>query len=272
MLISGAFLESRLDHTPSSHIPAILSALERASALCGPASSTRTLLQAGALPLIAALGFGEATDVRHSPGGLVATISTAEGVVALLVAPFGARLDPLWRQSVGVARERGADWVLVYNGTRLRLVDSQRLHARRHLEFDLDLAANASGARAMSLTLAAAALCAGGDSSTRALITASDAHASVVCRSLRDGVLDASTNVLDALARCCGRRHLPNVHDSFEQALTIVYRLLFLLFAEARALVPLWHPIYRDGYSVDALRAAAERPGGASGMWEAVRA
>jgi hypothetical protein len=273
VLISGAFLESRLDHTPSSHIPAILSALERASALCGPASSTRTLLQAGALPLIAALGFGEATDVRHSPGGLVATISTAEGVVALLVAPFGARLDPLWRQSVGVARERGADWVLVYNGTRLRLVDSQRLHARRHLEFDLDLAANAPGARAMSLTLAAAPLCAGGESSTRALIAASEAHASAVCRSLRDGVLDASTSVLDALFRSRGRRrHLPNVPDSFEQALTIVYRLLFLLFAEARALVPLWHPIYRDGYSVDALRAAAERPGGASGMWETVRA
>ena len=31
-----------------------------------------------------------------------------------------------------------------------------------------------------------------------------------------------------------------DVHGSFEQALTIVYRMLFLLFAEARALVPLW--------------------------------
>ena len=41
--------------------------------------------------------------------------------------------------------------------------------------------------------------------------------------------------------------------DAFEQALTIVYRMLFLLFAEARGLVPLWHPVYRDSYSVDAL-------------------
>jgi len=35
--------------------------------------------------------------------------------------------------------------------------------------------------------------------------------------------------------------------------------LLFLLFAEARGLVPLWHPVYRQSYSVDALRAAASR-------------
>ena len=30
--------------------------------------------------------------------------------------------------------------------------------------------------------------------------------------------------------------------------------MLFLLFAEARALVPLWHPVYRESYSLEALR------------------
>src|SRR5206468_2390039 len=92
------------------------------------------------------------------------------------------------------------------------------------------------------------------------LITASDSYASGVCRSLRDGVLSASADVLGALA---SRAHIGRpieVGDTFEQALTIVYRILFLLFAEARALVPVWHPVYRESYSLEALRASAERP------------
>ena len=31
------------------------------------------------------------------------------------------------------------------------------------------------------------------------------------------------------------------------------YRMLFLMFAEARALVPNWHPIYRDSYTIESL-------------------
>jgi hypothetical protein len=62
------------------------------------------------------------------------------------------------------------------------------------------------------------------------------------------------------------------VADSFEQALTIVYRMLFLLFAEARALVPLWHPIYRESYSLEALRDTAEQSLPAPGLWDALRA
>ncbi len=42
---------------------------------------------------------------------------------------------------------------------------------------------------------------------------------------------------------------------AFEQALTIVYRILFLLFAEARSLVPIWNEIYRDAYTIEALMA-----------------
>ena len=39
----------------------------------------------------------------------------------------------------------------------------------------------------------------------------------------------------------------------FSEALTIVYRVLFLLFAESRALVPQQHPRYGPGYSVTSL-------------------
>ena len=118
----------------------------------------------------------------------------------------------------------------------------------------------------------------GGDAACRtplhALVDASERHASGVCRSLRDGVLAASTDVLGALV---GRRRIDVaarlLDDTFEQALTIVYRMLFLLFAEARGLVPLWHPVYRESYSLEALRTTprngrARRPG----LWDALRA
>ena len=88
------------------------------------------------------------------------------------------------------------------------------------------------------------------------IVEESERYASGVCRSLRDGVLGASREVLTALLM---RPPRPSLDQAFEQALTIVYRILFLLFAEARALVPLWHPVYRDSYSLDALRAAVER-------------
>jgi hypothetical protein len=51
-----------------------------------------------------------------------------------------------------------------------------------------------------------------------------------------------------------------------------VYRIVFLLFAEARALVPLWHPVYQESYSVDALRSTVEYESGAVGLWDALRA
>src|SRR5207245_4115685 len=106
-----------------------------------------------------------------------------------------------------------------------------------------------------------------------ALIVESERHSASVCRSLREGVLEASKLLLQALAA----RRVPAVDGAFDQALTIVYRLLFLLFAEARALVPVWHPVYRESYSLEALRAAVEGPHGALpgpalGLWDALRA
>jgi hypothetical protein len=51
-----------------------------------------------------------------------------------------------------------------------------------------------------------------------------------------------------------------------------VYRILFLLFAEARGLVPVWHPVYRNSYSVAVLGVLAERTGSSRGLWSALRA
>ncbi len=74
------------------------------------------------------------------------------------------------------------------------------------------------------------------------------------------------------LGALIARRPAAALDGALEQALTIVYRILFLLFAEARGLVPLWHPIYRESYSLDGLRAAAEHVGSAPGLWDGLRA
>src|SRR4029077_6029885 len=70
--------------------------------------------------------------------------------------------------------------------------------------------------------------------------------------------------------RCVSRPPI-SPDASLEQALTIVYRILFLLFAEARGLVPVWHPVYRESYSIDTLSAAAAH-GHGRGLWGALRA
>ena len=88
-------------------------------------------------------------------------------------------------------------------------------------------------------------------------------------------MLDAIGELLSGFAGALARKvdagpaELDGLH---EQALTVVYRVLFLLFAESRGLVPLWHPVYRRSYSIEALRDLAERPGRARGLWEALQA
>ena len=80
----------------------------------------------------------------------------------------------------------------------------------------------------------------------RSLVERSERPSSV-SRSLSDGVAASA----HAWCACVPRRRLASLVDSFEAL--IVYRMLFLLFAEARV-SPLWHSIYRDSYSIDSLR------------------
>jgi len=236
----------------------------------GPASSARAILEAGADPLLRLLGFAPAIRADASREPLVVAFRGPSAMMTLLVVPWGARLDPLWREATTSARHHGSRWAVLFNGTHLRLLDAGGLFARRHLEFDLDLVADDEGSgAALWATLGAEAEVQSAAGPTLAdLVAMSDTYGVSVCRALRDGVLSASADVLRALV---GRRRRLDLASAFDQALTIVYRILFLLFAEARGLVPVWHPVYRESYSVDGLRAAAER-GRATGLWDALRA
>ena len=230
----------------------------------GPASSLRAMLNAGAEPLAAALGFEPPANIDPGERTVAATLRDRRSAVALLVVSWGQPLGPLWREAVTEAIQRLAPWCLLFNGTHLRIVDAGWLFTRRYVEFDLDQTLDDPRAFEAFWTVMKAP-------SLHDLVDASDRHAGGVCRSLKAGVLAASNDVLSALIGP-GLGTAGQLDDAFEQALTIVYRIVFLLFAEARALVPVWHPVYRDSYSLDALRAAAERPHGALGLWDALRA
>ena len=220
------------------------------------------MLDAGAAPIVDALGFGSPQDVDRAGAVLASTFAAGDERIALIVASWADPLDLLSSVGLRQATLRSARWCALFNGTHLRLVDAALPHSRRFVQFDLDTVADDEGAFA---AFAYVMGCLPG--SLRSLVEASEQHGTAVCRSLKDGVLSASADVLRALVR-------PSISPaaSFEQALTIVYRILFLLFAEARGLVPVWHPVYRNSYSVAVLGALAERTGRGHGLWSALRA
>jgi hypothetical protein len=281
-LVSGTFIESQLlsfvDSPDADRVRRELIAGRGRRAVLGPSSSPRALLQSAAAPLFTHMGFEPPAQVEATDALVTATLRCGGRTVALVVTSWGDALDPLWRLAITQAGRRSAAWCLLFDGLRVRLIDATRLYARRHLEFDLDLTIDHTQTFAAFWRICSAAALTsdpGDHRSLQALVAASDRHAASVCRSLRDGVLAASADLLRALVerrRGARRRRTATLHDTFEQALTIVYRILFLLFAEARALVPVWHPIYRESYSLESLRDAAERSPRASGLWDALQA
>jgi hypothetical protein len=260
--------------THVSRIPlAALHEWQRRLQSLGPASSLRAMLDVAADPFVRALGFDEgATEIRLERSALVATLRASRRTpVVLVVTVWGERLDPLWRTAIVEASLRQASWCLLFSGTHIRLLDARGVYSRRYAEFDLEVALDDERAFHALWSITSASALAdqdSGPSATARLIKASLLQQSSVCRSLRHGVLAASEHLLRALT--AGRTVGP-IESAFEQALTLVYRMLFLLFAEARSLVPLWHPVYRESYSLEVLCDDAGRQR-STGLWDALRA
>lgn len=255
----------------------------RADARLGPASSVRTLFDHGAAPLVALLGYRPAGGTLARPDLFVAALHGHGGPpLALVVAPYGDELDARWRDAVRMGVAAGAAWSFLFNGRWLRLVDAYRTYARRFLEFDLAAAAvdHTTGALLWALLRAEATI---GPRAGHAgalldrIVAASDAHRIAVGSDLGHGVERALAALMEGLLHALGRHRRGGsarvpLDGVFAQALTLVYRILFLLFAEARSLVPIWHPVYRDAYTIDALCRQLVTPRGARGLWEALQA
>src|SRR5690348_11934833 len=113
-LLEQAARDVRVASTSSRERPALHAWAEKASTL-GPATSTRAMYEAAAVPLIVALGFESPSDVEAIDDAIVATIRAGEASVALVVTPWGARLDAHWRSAVVQAIRRAAPWGLLFN-------------------------------------------------------------------------------------------------------------------------------------------------------------
>lgn len=246
----------------------------RSSAALGPASGLQAVVEVGALPLLRLCGFQiEHVAVMHHDRHAVATLQSPSGTpVAALVAPWGEDLDLTWRRTVRHGLSSRSRWCLSFNGRSLRITDAARAYARRFVEADLATCRHESGGFRVfwALFRAAAFETRGGHHGRPSLIDeivdASRQHGARVSTDLRHGVRTALASIEQTL------RGRPAEPSHREQALTLIYRILFLLYAEARSLVPLWHPVYRESYSVEALRESIERGETPTGYWEALQA
>ena len=252
----------------------------RASQL-GPASSIRSIWDAAAAPLAELLGFlsayptGDGAEVRHAP------LISSSGGVALVAATWSMSLDSLWRDAARRGIGLDAGWVLCTNGRELRLVDTQRTYSRAYLQFDLERTALHPATFGVFWAVMRADVFRSAPGSTPLMldiIRSSAKHGQAVSKSLRVGVIASVQHLLGGLNTSGPSTALrtgpsrPELSSLFDESLTVVYRVLFLMFAESRNLVPNWHPIYRDSYTVESLRERAERPGKVPGLWEALQA
>jgi len=160
-------------------------------------------------------------------------------------------------------------WCFCCNGAAWRIVDAHHTWSRRYLEFDLTLIASETHLRTIFWSVARAEAMAARPPLLDRAGSLSDHHGVAVCKALGDGVLNALGRLLTALAASRPRRPL---HVLFEQSLTVLYRILFLLFAEARGLVPMWHPVYRERYSIEAIVSELLAGRRYRGVWRAILA
>jgi hypothetical protein len=284
--------------------------LAAAHALLGPASGLRALCDIGAAPLFACLGYRlrdvvpVGSEVSSLTGMLVGTLEGSHGVtLRVVIVPWQTRLDHTWRVAIGAvldqagrtvgAMDESTRWAFCFNGWRLRLLDVDRPYARRFLEFDLrETLTDADRSRLLWAFARPAAFAMRGarPSLVSEIVAACDAHGVGVREALQGGVREALELLCAELARTARREtrrarsrgtarsseteaneRAPWAADVVSQGLTLLYRVLFLLFAEARALVPVWHPLYRDSYTIGTLHRQAERQT-PRGLWEALQA
>lgn len=245
----------------------------RVSATMGPATSARALFDRLAVPFLTELGF-TADIAPVERGGLFRGILEGSGhpCAALIVTPWGGDAGSAWREGVLHGIASGLRWCFCITGPALRVLDARRTYSRRFAQFDLERAIEDPAAFAAMWGLLRAAAFVNEPLLDRA-VALSERHRASVRVSLQEGVHDALTELLRAFSRARrSRRNSADVDAWFDDSLVVVYRVLFLLFAEARGLVPRWHPVYRDSYTIESLRPRVERRRSPLGLWEALQA
>ncbi len=237
----------------------------------GPTAGARTVFDRVAAPLFAQLGYTIVPAAGHGLGVCGVLAVHDRPVAALIVVPWDVDLTTTWRVAVRHGIAHDLRWCFSVNGPTLRVVDARRSYSRRYVEFALAATLDdMSAGRVLCELIGAGAFDASECGLDRAVRLSERARAAVRA-SLQAGVHDALLHLLSAFAKASRRRRV-DAASTFDESLTIVYRVLFLLFAEARGLVPRWHPTYRESYTIESLRDAIEREPRPRGVWESLQA
>ena len=243
----------------------------RLESVCGPATGLRAIFDVAAMPLAALLGF-RARRVSFDRDRVVAQLETPTGaVVGLVVLPWAARVPERWRDLTAAARQAGGRWCVLVAPPFVVLAEAHGGAVRRSVDFRLPEALD-SRSFARFWTLAHAGAFDGhGSSRIDGLVAHARGFQDRVREDLQQGVLLA----LDALASVLSPPQSPGrpTEASFDERLTLVYRVLFLLFAEAHDLVPARHPLFGGAYAVGRLSRDALAGGrSAVGLWDGLAA
>ena len=237
----------------------------------GPAAGARTVFDEVAQPVAAALGYD---SCLVSARDVVTAMLTQGGrpVAALVATAWGRPLRSVWRQAVHGGLSQDVRWALCVNGPAVGIYDVQRAYARRLVEFDLAAVLESSRGRAMLCGLLGPDSLSprDGGSPFERVIEYCESHRIAVRSSLRNGVHDALLHLTSAFRLVVSRRNTDA--QLLDESLIVLYRLLFLLFAEARGMVPNWHPVYRNSYTIESVRQRLERSAAPAGVWETFQA
>ena len=274
-LLTASYIETELAALAGHAVPPhdVIRALDewsmRREASFGPASGVRSVADGIAIPVLKLLGYTVAKRIDRPDTTRIDAAFRGRPVLPVTVLGWDESLDAAWRESVLDAVRTDERWSVAINGTSLRIVDAHRTWSRHHLEFDLALLAGDPAAFVVLWEIARAEALAASPRLLDRAVDASARHGVAVCGALAVGVLEALELLLRAL-RHGRRRAAPEL--LLEQSLTVLYRILFLLFAEARGLVPVWHPIYRDRYTIDSIVSTLLTGRRYRGVWAAIHA
>ncbi len=248
---------------------------EQVSTVMGPSSSARAVFDRVAVPLATTLGF-RTLPMASDDGRMIRALLQAGGApaAALLVTDWGRDATGAWRDGVRHGIGSSLRWCFCVTGPVVRVLDARRTYSRRFVEFELETTIKDSAGFALFWTLLRAdAFPVDAPPLLERAVAISEHHRAEVRASLQQGVHDALVCLLRAFARVPQRRRaLPPATVLLDESLIIVYRVLFLLFAEARGLVPQWHPLYRGSYTIESLRTPVETLPRPRGLWESLQA
>ena len=275
-LISPSFALAQLAGVPGAGTPPepVIREIERWSerrdGSFGPASSVRAVTDGVVIPLLKILGLSVIQRLDRAELAIVEAAWRGTASIPVVVVGWGESLDAAWRTSVLDAIRLDARWSVCSNGVAWRVVDAHRTWSRHYIEFDLGLVAHEPEARALLWRIGRGESLTQTPSLLERIVDLSDSYGAEMCRALGAGVIEALELILKGFGE--KRRRAAPPDRLFEQSLTVLYRVLFLLFAEARGLVPMWHPVYRDRYSIESIVTTllAGRP--YRGVWPAIRA